>query len=65
MSNVTAAELAGALLQTQGVATSGEGPAEVAKFAARMLGNSAKAFANLTFEDEPAGHVAAMRKNAP
>lgn len=53
------------LISAQGVAITADGPADVAKFTALVLGNSAQAFARLAFEDEPSGYVAAMRKNAP
>jgi hypothetical protein len=65
MSNAITPEFAAALINAQGVAIAAESSAEAAKFTALVLGNSAKAFATLAFEDEPAGYAAAMRRNAP
>ena len=58
-------ELAGALVTAQGVTSTPESAAADARFAALVLGNSAKAFAQLAFEDEPSGYTAALRKNTP
>lgn len=58
-------EMAGALVSAQGVTPSAESAADDARFASLALGNSAKAFAQLAFEDEPSGYAAAMRRNAP
>ena len=58
-------ELAGALVRAQGVTPTPESAAADARFAATVLGNSAKAFAALAFEDEPSGYAAAQRRNAP
>ena len=58
-------ELAGALVAAQGVPPTPESAAADARFAALVLGNSAKAFAQLAFEDEPSGYTAALRKNTP
>ena len=58
-------ESASALAKAQGVELSLQGAADAAKFAALVLGNSAKAFAALAFEDEPSGYAAAQRRNAP
>ena len=58
-------ELAVALLGAQGVATTPAAAAAAARFATLVLGNSAKAFAELAFEDEPSGYTAALRRNAP
>ena len=53
------------LFAAQGIAISAESSAGAAKFTALVLGNSAKVFATLAFEDEPSGYTAALRKNAP
>ena len=58
-------EVAGALVSAQGVAPTVESAAADASFATLVLGNSAKAFAQLVFEDEPSGYAAALRRNAP
>ena len=58
-------ESASVLVKAQGVELSSQGAADAAKFAATVLGNSAKAFAALAFEDEPSGYAAAQRRNAP
>ena len=58
-------EIAAALLSAQGVTPTVESAAEGARFASLVLGNSAKAFAQLAFEVEPSGYAAAVRRNAP
>ena len=58
-------EVAGALVSAQGVTPTLESAADDARFANLVLGNSAKAFAQLVFEDEPSGYTAALRRNAP
>ena len=58
-------ELAAALLRAQGAAATPENAEAGARFATLVLGNSAKAFAQLAFEEEPSGYTAALRKNAP
>ena len=58
-------ELAGALVRAQGVTPTPESAAAGARFATLVLGNSAKAFAQIAFEEEPSGYTAALRKNAP
>ena len=58
-------ELAGALIAAQGVTPTPESAAADARFAALVLGNSAKAFAQLAFEAEPSGYTAALRRHAP
>ena len=58
-------EVAGALVSAQGVTPTVESAADDARFATLVLGNSAKAFAELAFEDEPSGYTAALRRNAP
>ena len=58
-------EVAGALLRAQGAAATPESAEAGARFATLVLGNSAKAFAQLAFEEEPSGYTAAMRSNAP
>lgn len=65
MSNPVTPEFAAALASAQGVGLSPEGAADAAKFATLVLGNSAKAFGKLAFEDEPSGYTAAQRRNAP
>ena len=65
MSNPVSPEVAAALVNAQGVAPTEESAADDARFASLVLGNSAKAFAQLAFEDEPSGYAAAMRRNAP
>jgi hypothetical protein len=65
MSQSIDSDTAAVLIAAQGVAITPEGSADAAKFAALVLGNSAKAFARLAFEDEPAGYPAAQRRNAP
>ena len=58
-------EVAAALVSAQGVTPTVESAADDARFATLVLGNSAKAFALLAFEDEPSGYAAAMKRNAP
>jgi len=58
-------EVAGALVSAQGVTPTMESAADDARFATLVLGNSAKTFAELAFEDEPSGYTAALRRNAP
>ena len=58
-------EVAAALVSAQGVTPTVESAADDARFANLVLGNSAKTFALLAFEDEPSGYAAAQRKNAP
>ena len=65
MTKPVSPEVAGALVSAQGVTPSVESAAEDARFATLVLGNSAKAFAQLVFEDEPSGYTAALRRNAP
>lgn len=65
MTKPVSPEVAGALVSAQGVTPSVESAAEDARFATLVLGNSAKAFAQLAFEEEPSGYTAALRKNAP
>ena len=65
MTKPVSPEVAGALVSAQGVTPSLESAAEDARFATLVLGNSAKAFAQLVFEDEPSGYTAALRRNAP
>jgi hypothetical protein len=55
-------EAAAALLAAQDL-PSAEGAEAHARFATQQLGHSAKAFALLNFEAEPAGYVAALRAN--
>ena len=56
-------EAATALLTAQGVASTPEGAESNARFTTLVLGNSAKAFAQLAFEEEPSGYSAALRTN--
>lgn len=65
MTNPINPDLAAALLEAQGVASTPEKAAAGAGFATLVLGNSAKAFAQLAFEEEPSGYTAALRKHAP
>ena len=65
MTNPINPELAAALLTAQGIAPTPEGGDGAARFATLVLGNAAKAFAQLAFEVEPSGYTAALRKNAP
>ncbi len=65
MTNPINPELAAALLAAQGLASTPESAEAGARFAALVLGNSAKAFARLAFEDEPSGYTAALRKHSP
>jgi hypothetical protein len=63
MAKPVSSETAAAMLEAQDIST--ESAADVAKFATLVLGNSARAFATLAFEDEPSGYIAAQRRNAP
>ena len=65
MTNPINTDVAAALLGAQGVAPTPESAEAGARFAMLVLGNSAKAFAQLTFEEEPSGYTAALRKHAP
>ena len=65
MANPINPDLAAALLAAQGAASTPESAEATARFATLVLANSAKAFAQLAFEDEPSGYTAAMRKHAP
>ena len=65
MTEFVTPELAGARVSAQGVTPTPESAAADARFAALVLGNSAKAFAQLAFEEEPSGYTAALRKHAP
>lgn len=65
MSHPISPELAGALVSAQGITPTPESAADDARFATLVLGNSAKAFAQLAFEEEPSGYTAALRRNAP
>ena len=56
-------EAAAALLSAQGLSSTPENAQTNARFATLVLGNSAKAFAQLAFEEEPAGYTAALRAN--
>jgi len=58
-------DLAAALLAAQGTASTPESAEAAARFATLVLSNSAKAFAQLAFEEEPSGYTAALRKYAP
>ncbi|MSQ50165.1 MAG: hypothetical protein EXR30_07220 [Betaproteobacteria bacterium] len=58
-------DLTVALLGAQGVVSTPESAEATARFATLVLKNSAQAFAQLAFEDEPSGYTAALRKNAP
>ena len=65
MANPINPDLAAALLAAQGSAPTPENAEAAARFATLVLGNSAKAFVQLAFEDEPSGYTAALRKYAP
>jgi hypothetical protein len=65
MTQLLMPEHVAALLAAQGIATAPEGTEATARFATMVLGNSAKAFAQLAFEEEPSGYTAALRKGAP
>lgn len=65
MSESITHDTAAALAKAQGVPITPGAAADTAKFAALVLGNSAKAFASLAFETEPSGYTAAMRTHAP
>lgn len=65
MTKPVSPEIAGALVSAQGVAPTVASAADDARFATLVLGNSAKAFAQLTFEEEPSGYTVALRKNSP
>ncbi len=58
-------EHAAAQLASQGIAATLERGEESARFATQVLGNSARPFARLGFEEEPSGYAAALRKYAP
>lgn len=58
-------EAAAALVTAQGITPTSESAADDARFASLVLGNAAKGFAQLAFEDEPSGYPAAQRKHAP
>ena len=58
-------EVAGALVSAQGVTPTSESAAADARFATLVLGNAAKAFAQIAFEAEPSGYTAALRKHSP
>ena len=65
MTNPLNPDLAAALLGAQGIASTPESAEAGARFATLVLGNSAKAFAQLAFEDEASGYTAVLRRNAP
>ena len=65
MTGTVTPEVAAALVAAQGVTPTPESAAADARFAALVLGNAAKAFAQLAFEAEPSGYTAALRKHAP
>ena len=65
MSKPVSPEVAGALVSAQGVTPTADSAADDARFASMVLANSAKAFAQLAFEDEPSGYAAAQKRNAP
>lgn len=58
-------EVAAALVSAQGVTPSVESAADDARFITMALGNSAKAFAQIAFEDEPSGYATAQKRNSP
>jgi hypothetical protein len=65
MTNPIKPDLAAALLAAQDLASTPESAEAGARFATLVLGNSAKAFAQLAFEDEPSGYTVALRKHSP
>lgn len=65
MTNSIHPDVAAALLGAQGIASTPESAEAGARFATLVLGKSAKAFAQLAFEDEASGYTAALRKGAP
>ena len=58
-------DAAAALLAAQGLPVTPESADAYARFVTLQLGNSAKEFAQLAFEEEPAGYVAALKANTP
>jgi hypothetical protein len=56
-------EAAGALLEVQNLSPTPESADAYARFITLQLGNAAKEFAQLPFEAEPSGYVAALRAN--
>jgi len=56
-------DAAAALLAAQGLPASPESADAYARFVTLQLGNSAKEFAQIAFEAEPSGYVAALRAN--
>lgn len=57
-------DVAAALLDAQGIASTPESAEAGARFATLVLCNSARAFAQLAFEEEPSGYTAALRTHA-
>lgn len=56
-------DAARALLESQDLSATPESAEAHARFVTQQLGNSAKEFAQLAFEAEPAAYVAALRTN--
>lgn len=56
-------EAARALLEAQDLSSTPEGAEAYSRFVTQQLGHSTKEFAQLDFEAEPAGYVAALRTN--
>lgn len=54
-------EAASALLEAQNLSPTPESADAYSRFVTLQLGNSAKEFAQLAFEAEPSGYVAALR----
>ena len=59
-----APEAAAAVLGAQGIQAAPEAADGYARFVALQLGNSARSFARLAFEEEPSGYGAALKANA-
>ena len=57
-------EAAAALMAAQGFTATPEGADANARFATLQVGNAAREFAKLAFEEEPPGYTAALRGNA-
>lgn len=53
-----------AVLGAQGITATPEAADGYARFVTLQLGNSAKSFAGLAFEEEPSGYTAALKANS-
>lgn len=63
MNRPLSAEAASAMLEAQDLSPTPENADAYARFVSLQLANSAKEFAQLAFEEEPSGYVAALRAN--